>query len=146
MNQHGWEKLLCNYFYPVCLEVLSAYFSEYGFVPEKNKIGGVTFRKHDVFVEISYDPETYPRYSLTVVVGIGAGSYDDWGRFTGVPVWSILAKDGVSSKFSIWTFSNKNELRNMLSKIRAMVLDKYIKPLWEDRVKLEQEIKKFVAI
>ncbi|HIE55451.1 MAG TPA: hypothetical protein EYP90_09770 [Chromatiaceae bacterium] len=145
MNQQGWERLLCNYFYTVCLKVLSAYFSEYGFVPEKNKVGGVTFRKHDIFVEISYDPETYPRYSLTMVVGVGAGAYDDWGKFTGIPIWSIMPEDGVSSEFSTWIFSDEHELEDVLTKTKTMVLDKYIKPLWENKVKLEEEIKQFLA-
>ena len=61
MSATGWEKLLCSYFYVTCIKVLSAYFSEYGFVPEKDKVGGVIFRKHDIFVEVSYTPESYPK-------------------------------------------------------------------------------------
>ncbi len=49
-------------------------------------MGGVTFRKQDLFVEVSYDPESYPKYSITIVVGIGNAAYADWGRFTGVPI------------------------------------------------------------
>ncbi len=52
----------------------------------KNNVGGVTFRKQDLFVEVSYDPESYPKYSITIVVGIGNAAYADWGRFTGVPI------------------------------------------------------------
>jgi hypothetical protein len=145
MSSAGWEKLLCSYFYTICLKVLSAYFSGHGFVPVKNNIGGITFRKRDIFVEISYDPESSPKYSLTVVVGIGSGAYDDWGKFTGVPIWSLIPEDNVESEFFAWTFSDEKELGNILTKTKTMVLEKYAKPLWQDRSKLENEAKKFTS-
>ncbi|MGZ8944053.1 MAG: hypothetical protein ACXW1W_01355 [Methylococcaceae bacterium] len=145
MNHEGWDRLLCGYFYTVALEVLAGYFSGYGFVPEKNKVGGVTFRKHDLFVEVSYDPESYPKYSLAIVVGVGTGAYDDWGRFAGVPIWSIIPTDGAGSEFLRWTFSDENELESVLSKTKAMVFERYIKPLWENRHKLEEEREKFAT-
>lgn len=143
MSQQGWEKLLCSYFYTICLNVLSAYFSNYGFLPVKNKVGGVTFRNDDIFIEISYDPETYPTYSLTVVVGIGVEAYDEWGRFTGIPIWSIISEDDAGNDLLMQTFSNESELSDLLAKIQVSILDNYAKPLWENRNKLEKKIKKF---
>lgn len=145
MSSAGWEKLLCSYFYTICLKVLSAYFSGHGFAPVKNNIGGVTFRKRDIFVEVSYDPESHPKYSLTVVVGIGSGAYDDWGKFAGVPIWRVIPEDSVESEFFAWTFSDEYELDNILTKTKNMILEKYAKPLWQDRSKLENETKKFAA-
>lgn len=145
MNNQGWDKLLCSYFYVVCLSVLAKYFSTSGFFPDKTNTGGVTFRKNDIFVEIDYEPETYPNYVPTIVIGIGTGAYDDRGKFTGVPIWSVIPEGGIGGEFSTWTFSNENELSIALSKIKTMILENYTKPLWKDRDKLEEEIKKFVA-
>jgi len=143
MNNQGWDRLLCSYFYMVCMRILSEYFSGYGFVPDKNKVGGVIFRKNDIFVELSYNPESFPKYSPTLVIGFGAGTYDDWGKFIGVPIWSLIPTEDEGSEFSTWTFSNENELGIILSKTKTLILEPYIKLLWKDRNKLEKEITKF---
>lgn len=109
MIHHDWDKLLCGYFYTVCLEVLSAYFAGYGFLPQETKVGGVTFKKNDIFIEISYDPQTHPEYSLTVVIGVGTAAYDDWGKFTGVPFWAFVPEVSEGGYFLTWTFTNDGE-------------------------------------
>ncbi len=144
MSQSSWERLLCGYFYEECINVLNSYFSTHGFVPKKNKIDGVVFQNDDIFVEVSYNPETYPAYSLTIVVGIGTGAYDDGGKFTGVPIWSLVDKSDLDNELSKWSFSNEGELKRLLKKTKIVILDKYIKPLWIDREKLKEEIDKFI--
>jgi|SRR5690554_3002407 len=145
MKHQGWESLLCGYFYAVCQRVLSAYFSGYGFSPIKNRIGGITFRNDDVFVEVSYEPESYPNHTLSIVVGIGKGAYDEWGKFTGIPIWSVIPLDAVESELLIRTFSDEAGLSDLLSAIQVRVLEPYVKPLWVNRAKLEEEIKRFSA-
>jgi hypothetical protein len=120
------------YFYTIALETLAGYFSESGFVAERNNVGGVTFRKHDLFVEVSYDPEYYPKYSISIVVGIGKAAYDDWGGFTGVPVWSIIPNRSASSELLTQTFSDENGLRIILVKTKTMIFEPYIKLLWKE--------------
>lgn len=143
MKHQGWENLLCGYFYAVCLRVLSVYFSGYGFSPIKNIIGGVTFRNDDVFVEVSYDSESYPNHTLSIVVGIGKEAYDEWGKFTGIPVWRVIPSDAVEGELLIRTFSDEAELSDLLFEIQVKVLEPYVKPLWANRTKLEEEIKRF---
>lgn len=145
MNHQDWENLLCDYFYTICLRVLSTYFSDFGFSSVKNKIGGVTFRNHDIFVEVSYEPENYPNHTLSIVVGIGKEAYDECGRFTGIPVWSIIPKDATESGLLVRTFSEEVELSDLLFEIQVSVLEAYIKPLWTDKSKLEKEVKRFLA-
>lgn len=145
MNHQDWKNLLCSYFYTVCLRVLSTYFSGFGFSSVKNKIGGMTFRNDDIFVEISYEPETYPNHTLSIVVGIGKEAYDEWGKFTGIPVWSVIPKDAIESELLIRTFSDEAELSGLLFEIQTSILEPYVKPLWTDKSKLEEEIKRFSA-
>ncbi len=145
MNHQGWKNLLCGYFYDVCMRGLSVYFSGFGFSSVRNKIGGVTFRNDDIFVEVSYEPETNPNYTLSIVVGIGKEAYDEWGKFTGIPIWSVIQKNVVESELLIRAFSDEAELSDLLFEIQTRVLEPYIKPLWTNRTKLEDEIKRFSA-
>jgi len=143
MGSVGWEKLLCSYFYSVCIEVLSMYFSGHGFVVGKNRIGGAIFTKGGIFVEVSYDPESFPNHFVTMVIGIGAGAYNEYGEFTGVPIWSIVPEDRPEHDFFARTFSDENELKDMLVEAEGSILEKYVKPLWQNRQALEIELKKF---
>lgn len=145
MGSAGWEKLLCSYFYSVCLKVLSSYFSAYGFVVEENKIGGAIFKKNGIFVEVSYDPGSYPNYYVAMVVGIGTGAYDDNGKFTGVPIWSIIPEDSPECNFFSRTFSDENELSGLLVEAESEILEKYVKPLWQNRSALEIKEKDFTS-
>lgn len=140
---NGWDKLLCNYFYLICTRVLVPYFSFLGFVENKTKIGGAFFKKGDLFVEISYIPENAPNYSPSIIVGIGSDKYDNLGQTTGIPAWRVLPEDGEARKYSFWKFSNEIELENVLKKIEAEILEKHMRPLWEDRLALEKVAKNF---
>jgi hypothetical protein len=146
MSSSGWKRPLCSYFYSVCLKVLSSYFSAYGFAAEKNKIGGVIFKKNGIFVEVSYDPESSPNYFVSMVVGIGEGAYDEFGRFTGVPIWSVVPEGSPESNFLARTFSDENELSGMLSEAESVILEKYVKPLWQYRSALEEAERKFTSV
>jgi hypothetical protein len=138
-----WEQLLCNFFNVVCLRVLGPYFADQGFSWQETKINGIFFKKSNLFVEISYIPETYPNYSPSMIVGIGTSKYDDLGNTTGIPIWSLIPETEEARKYSFWKFSNEHELANELKRIKLEILEKYARPLWEDKSKLAYAIKNF---
>lgn len=142
-NKPGWEQLICDFFYEVCLRMLRPYFTSLGFTEAKTKINGAIFKRNDVFVEVSYLPESAPNYSPSLIVGIGSDKYDDIGRRTGLPAWYILSDSDEARNYSFWKFCDDKELASVLTKLKVEVIDQHMKPLWEDRVKLEAEIKNF---
>lgn len=145
MSKSGWDEMLCNYFYDLCIRVLGRYFYDLDFVPQENKIGGVVFKNKDVFVEISYSADSFPNYFLRIVVGVGSEAYNEQGQFTGIPLWSVISEDSEESNFFGLTFSNEKELEDMLEYLRSHVLEKYMVPLWQDSRWLEKEQKRFSA-
>ncbi len=140
---NGWEQLICNYFYMVSLKVLGPYFSELGFMVQKTAINGAVFMRNDLFVEVSYIPETAPTYVPSLIIGVGTSKYDGRGNATGVPAWRILPNDESKKSYSFWKFADENELEFALNKLKSEVIDEYVKPLWEDRAKLERAINDF---
>lgn len=142
---NGWEKLLCAYFESVCLRVLGDYFDNKSFTPRKTKVGGVLFQGRGVFIEVSYIPETAPRYAPTLIVGIGSEKYDNNGKPTGVPLWYVIPDNCPEQKYSLWKFSSESELVSILEKIRAEILEQYVRPLWENMQTLREQVKKFVV-
>ncbi|WP_297326056.1 hypothetical protein [Nitrosomonas sp.] len=142
-SNREWEQLLCNYFDVVGLTILGSYFADQGFSWQRTKINGIFFRKSDLFVEISYIPETYPNYSPSIIIGIGTDKYDDLGNITGVPAWSIIPETEEARKYSFWKFSNEDELVDKLERIKSEILEKYAKPFLEDRSELAIAIKNF---
>jgi len=57
-----WDQLLCEYFAETCVEALSDYFRSQGFDAHGvTRVGGVMFRPHDCYVEISYIPRDLTR-------------------------------------------------------------------------------------
>lgn len=140
MGYQNWEKLLCDFFFKESKKDLSDYFSKYGFLSEKTKIGGILFHKKDVFIEITYEPETYPEYFLSVVLGIGRSAHDESGVFYGVPLWYLLDDN---NDFSRWSFSNEKELEDRLKKLKSTILEKYVVQLLLDKQALEKKIELF---
>ena len=139
----GWDAFICEFFYTVCVDVLGPYFKPLGFVEEKSKINGVVFKQNDLYVEVSYVPETAPNYSPSLIVGIGSYKYDSTGKSTGLPAWSILSDNDKARNYSFWNFGDEKELATTLNKLKTEIIEPHIQPLWEDRIKLEREIKKF---
>lgn len=146
-SESGWRSLTCSYFAAVCREILSHYFERFGFIETtQSAIGGVYFKRDDVFIEISYEPETYPKYSPSVIVGIGDAKYDDSGLPCGVPLWYVVPQRDAVPRYTSWTFSNEGELRATLLRIREEVLEGYAAPLWSDRDYLNSVIVNFRRI
>lgn len=138
-----WEQLLCPYFETVCHKVLEKYFSDAGFLPIKTRIGGVLFSGRGVFVEVSYLAESAPRYAPSLIVGIGNDKYDSTGKSTGIPLWHVIPDEQAERRYSFWKFTNENDLERVLEKIRAEILERYVRPLWENREYLVRMIENF---
>ena len=142
-SNNGWDRLTCEFFYAVCLRVLGPYFASLGFIGEKTKINGVVFKRNGLFIEVGYLPESAPNYSPSLIVGIGDYKYDDTGKTTGVPAWSILTDNDEARRYSFWKFGDEAELASVLTKLKIEVIEQHIRPLWEDKVKLEDAIENF---
>lgn len=142
-DSFGWERLICDYFFPVCVRTLGPYFQSFGFIEEKSKISGVVFRRNDIFVEVSYLPESAPNYSPSLIIGIGSSKYDDTGRTTGLPAWAILSESDEARRYSFWRFSDDEELASVLARLKFEIIEPHIRPFWEDRARLERAIECF---
>jgi hypothetical protein len=123
--------------------LVRSYFSGLGFVQTENRIGGASYKKGDIYVEVSYIPETAPYYSPSLILGINADQRDPSGPISGVPAWSLLPQDSESRKYSLWRFSDEAMLGNVLGKIKLVVIDQHLKPLWKDRQALEKVVENF---
>lgn len=144
MSTNGWEQLDCRYFAETCREVIGDYLEAQGFA-EKGLTngGGIIYSRFDVFLQINYDTNLYPKYTFTTVVGIGDGAYTKQGRFSGVPMWFILPEDHLYRTRVHWTFSSKDELAKVLEEVRAEFLETTVVPLLLNRDGLERMIANF---
>ena len=139
----GWAELLCDYFRDVCVDVIGDGFLHVGFSWKETSIGGVCFFREDLFVELSYAPESYPKYSPTVIVGIGSDKYGVNGTTNGIPSWFVIPQDLSERRYSTWEFSDRAELAIVMEKIRMDVLDTYVMPLLKDKVQLSSLVTEF---
>ena len=144
-NSYGWDQLDCLYFTSICRSILSDYLLSQGFV-EKGLMpqGGVVYRKLDIFLEISYVPETRPKYTPTVILGIGRRKYDVEG-LGAVPLWYVVPDDLLEFDYTSWRFSSESDLESVLTRIKDTIPTQYARPLWIDREQLEGYIKRFEA-
>lgn len=139
----GWQQLRCLYFAETCHEVLGDYLKEFGFSRAGlTGIGGVLYRRHDVFLEIGYEPETYPDYHPTIALGYGDEAYDESGFPNGIPMWFVLGNDA-TPRYTFWTFSDQESLRHVFPRIAEELLEPHAKPLWRDPERLKQCIDSF---
>jgi hypothetical protein len=144
MSTNGWEQLDCLYFAEVCRaavrDLLEAHsFAEIGLT----KSGGVIYRCFDLFLQLNYDTNLYPKYAFTAVVGIGDGAYTKHGGVTGVPMWYLLPKDHPYRTKVHWTFVSKEELVRVLGEVETDFLETILVPLLLNRDVLEGLIGSF---
>lgn len=114
-----------------------------GFSWKETSIGGAMFFREDLFVELSYIPETYPTYSPTIIVGIGSEKFAANGTSNGVPLWYVIPEDAPQRKYSTWQFRDGKELAAVIEKTQLEILDMYVMPLLQDKSKLATLIKEF---
>ena len=142
----GWEQLHCPFFHDACLGALQDYFRSEGFSRHHaDRVGGVVFEGGTCFIEVSYEAETYPRYSPTLIIGLCSDAHDKALQVTGVPFWFLIPSTSESSKYSFWKFGTKVELHAVLNRIRKDVVEPFGRPLWEDVKALEKAVKRFKA-
>ena len=145
-SSSDWDRLNCEFFASNCRRVLGDYLEDQGFVEnEQTPVRGILYRRFDVFLELSYDPQTSPNYSPTIVIGTGTGKYDDAGRPAGVPFWYVIPNNLPERDYTFWTFKTEADLESVLARIKDSVLDLHAKPLWFNLDRLEKCIQNFRA-
>jgi hypothetical protein len=128
----GWLKLAVDYFEPVAREVFDNYMQSHRFSRGKaNEIGGLTFRRGGRFVEVDYSVEESPRFCPQVRIGLLRWStllsgFDHFG------LWYAIPEDRNERDYELWRYSNAEELRKALTRIRDEVVEVYARPLWEN--------------
>lgn len=140
----GWDQLHCPFFHEICLSTLEDYFHSEGFLRHHaDRIGGVVFESGECFLEVSYEAETIPRYSPTLVIGLGSDSYDKELLITGVPFWFLIPSTSDSSKYTFWKFGTEAELATVLNRIKNEVFQIFGSPLWRDTKALKEAVTRF---
>jgi hypothetical protein len=140
-----WDELNCPFFGTICRKTLNSYLESEGFIEHKwTSIGGLVYRRMDVYLEIAYNPEDSP-YSPDIGLSFAPNTYDKAARPTGIPLWFILCPDTPARSYPSWTFKTEDDLKSVLTRIQADVLDPYAKPLWLECDRLKQCIGSFRA-
>ena len=140
----NWKSLECRFFASTCESVLGDYFTSHGFSKgEITSIGGVIYRRSNLFVEVSYVPETLPSYTPSIIIGLGADKYDKAGKPLGVPGWFIFPAEAPERKYSFWTFDTEQSLVVVLTRIKDEILNGHVRPLWNDEKTLRKLIHTF---
>jgi hypothetical protein len=144
MTTSGWEEMDCRYFALTCREVLGEYLEGHGFAEKRlTNGGGIVYGRFDAFLEINYDTNLFPEYSIRVVMGFGDGAYDRRGGFSGVPMWYIAPRDHPCRTQVYWTFKSKEELLRVLGEVKNEFLETTVVPLLLDRDRLGRLIENF---
>ena len=127
-----WLKLRSEYFESVARDVFDDYLRQHGFGEgEADETGCLTYHRSEVFLRVYYWVEDSPNYSPMVSVGVDLKSplvpaVEQMG------LWYAVPKDAEERNYETWTFSEPDELKLVLSRIRDEVVDVYARPLWED--------------
>lgn len=127
-----WVKLRSDYFEPVARDVFDHYMRANGFGDgEADETGCLTYHRREVFLRVYYYVEDRPKYSPMVSMGLDlksplAPAFDQIG------LWYAVPPNAVERNYETWTYSNADELKSVLSRIRDEVVEVYARPLWED--------------
>ena len=142
----NWESIRCRYFSRVCREELSAELSTHGLDEESETWeGGIVYRAVRIFVEISYDLESSPRYRCTVVIGFGANTDENARRRQAIPLWYAIPISRPEYNYPPWRFMNEDDLRAVLRRLSDELFEGFVYPLVLDESALEQLVTKFRA-
>jgi hypothetical protein len=98
---------------------------------EADEIGCLTYHRREVFVRVYYYVEDRPNYSPMVGIGLDLKS-PLAPAFDKIGLWYAVPPTAEERNYETWTFSNGDELRDVLSRIRDQVVEVYARPLWED--------------
>jgi len=139
----NWQQLLCPFFSKISKKVIEGYFQGHGFQVNETETGGLFFQKEDIFVEISYDPQTHPNYSPTLIIGIGMEKFDSSGDPSGVPLWYVLPEESEQRRYSFWKFKSEQDLEIIMDKVLSQIIRPYMEPLWGNLSLLESKVMNF---
>lgn len=144
MNRNGWEQLDCKFFARVCRDVLGGYLEGHEFKEKRlTDGGGVVYSRSDIFIEVNYDTNLFPEYTIRVVVGFGDGAFNKQGGFSGVPMWYVLPHSHPYRTQVYWTFSNEEELSSVLKEVKAEFFESNLSPLLVNDDELERLVGRF---
>jgi hypothetical protein len=149
----GWLDLAADYFEPVAREVFDGHMQRYGFGHgEADETGALIFRRagewwprwhrYDRLLEIGYVVEDSPNYSPVVAIGLAPRWAAGPNR---IALHHCIPQDRSESEYPLWRFSNAEQLRQILTRIREGVVDRYARPLWEDPKSLAVEVARVTA-
>jgi len=131
-----WLALRADYFEPVAREVFDHYLRQHGFGNgEADEAGCLTYNRGEVFLRVHYYVEDSPNYSPMVSIGLTRTSRLI-PAFDRIGLWYAIPPDAEETNYGTWTFSNADEFRQVLSRIRDEVVDVYARPLWENSDRL----------
>lgn len=140
----GWDQLLCPYFTESCRRWIGPHIASYGFIEsDVTMIGEPIYRNGKLFVQVGYEPETFPRYSPTIVIGSGQSKFDPQGKSCCVPLWFLIPQGSDERSYSFWTFGSSDELNTVLEKIWNQIIESYVRPLIDEPAFLNSAIARF---
>ena len=129
-----------DYFEQVGRDVFEHYLRQHGFWKgEIDKAGYLTYRRGDVFLQLHYYVEDRPKYSPMVSIGL-SDEIHLYSGFDRVGLWYAVPQGSQLRDYETWRYSNADELKRVLSRIRDEVVDVYARPLWDSPDKLERLI------
>jgi hypothetical protein len=137
-----WLALRAEYFEQVARDVFDHYLRSSGFGNgEADEAGCLTWHRREVFLRVHYYVEDSPNYSPMVTIGLTRTSRLV-PAFDRIGLWYAIPPDVEVRDYGTWTFSNADEFRQVLTRIRDEVVDVYARSLWENQKKLEALIEK----
>ena len=140
----GWDQLPSPYFTEGCRHSIGGHFATLGFEEsDVTMIGEPIYRKGNLFVQVGYEPDTFPKYSPTIVVGRGNEKFDALGVPCCVPLWFVIPQTTEDRRYSFWTFDSADELATVLAKIWDRIVEPYVKPMIASPAKLDSAIGSF---
>jgi hypothetical protein len=94
------------------------------------------------FVEISYNPESSPDYSPTLIVGVGLGMSETHAAREAVPLWFVIPAEDDAARYPAWTFKDETQLAEVLLRLEVVV-ERHAKPMLEDDGSLQRAVAAF---
>jgi hypothetical protein len=134
-----WMELRADYFEQVAREVFDQYLGQYGFGRgEADEAGCLTYRRRKVFLHLNYFVEDSPKYSPMVNIGLADRAH--YLTLDRIGLWYAIPEGSELRFYEDWRYSNADELKSVLTRIRDEVVDVYARPLWENAEKLAELI------
>jgi hypothetical protein len=136
-----WLDLRADYFEQAARDVFDQYLQQHGFGRgEADEAGCLTYRRRQLFLQVHYFIEDSPKYSPMVSIGLADKAHRL--AFDRIGLWCAIPESSELRLYEDWRYSNADELKQALTRIRDEVVDVYGRPLWENKKKLEELIEK----